>query len=127
MVRMLATLLRPDAGYALVCGADIVQRADRVRELIGLTGQYPAVDEDLTGSVGVVSGCLSGSARKSANATLRLAGYRQLKSVGRPELVETRNRPAGRERIPPFVIQVPQPLHRGAPLGEVLGHAEPVG
>jgi oleandomycin transport system ATP-binding protein len=49
VVRMLATLLRPDAGHALVCGADIVQQADRVRGLIGLTGQYAAVDEDLTG------------------------------------------------------------------------------
>src|SRR6202161_3065241 len=49
VVRMLATLLRPDAGSARVCGADIVEQADRVRELIGLTGQYAAVDEDLTG------------------------------------------------------------------------------
>jgi oleandomycin transport system ATP-binding protein len=49
VVRMLATLLRPDAGYARVCGADVVRQADRVRELIGLTGQYAAVDEDLTG------------------------------------------------------------------------------
>ena len=49
VVRMLATLLRPDAGYARVCGADVVHQADRVRELIGLTGQYAAVDEDLTG------------------------------------------------------------------------------
>ena len=49
VVRMLATLLRPDAGYARVCGADIVRQPERVRELIGLTGQYAAVDEDLTG------------------------------------------------------------------------------
>ncbi|HYK30890.1 MAG TPA: ATP-binding cassette domain-containing protein [Streptosporangiaceae bacterium] len=49
VVRMLATLLRPDAGSAKVCGADVVRQADRVRELIGLTGQYAAVDEDLTG------------------------------------------------------------------------------
>ena len=49
VIRMLATLLRPDAGHARVCGADIVRQADRVRELIGLTGQYAAVDEDLTG------------------------------------------------------------------------------
>src|SRR5208282_1719263 len=35
VVRMLATLLRPDAGYARVCGADIVLQADRVRELLG--------------------------------------------------------------------------------------------
>jgi oleandomycin transport system ATP-binding protein len=50
VVRMLATLLRPDAGYARVCGADVVRQPERVRELIGLTGQYAAVDEDLTGS-----------------------------------------------------------------------------
>src|ERR1700683_5720061 len=49
VVRMLATLLRPDAGYARLCGADVVHQAARVRELIGLTGQYAAVDEDLTG------------------------------------------------------------------------------
>src|SRR5947199_7445979 len=48
-VRILATLLRPDGGRARVCGYDVVRQADRVRELIGLTGQYAAVDEDLTG------------------------------------------------------------------------------
>src|SRR3954454_4247396 len=48
-VRILATLLRPDGGYARVAGYDVVRQADRVRELIGLTGQYAAVDEDLTG------------------------------------------------------------------------------
>jgi len=49
VVRMLATLLRPDGGHARVAGFDVVRDADRVRELIGLTGQYAAVDEDLTG------------------------------------------------------------------------------
>src|SRR5256714_12052399 len=48
-VRILATLLRPDGGHARVAGYDVVRQADRVRELIGLTGQYAAVDEDLTG------------------------------------------------------------------------------
>jgi oleandomycin transport system ATP-binding protein len=48
VVRMLATLLRPDGGSARVCGADIVREAGRVRELIGLTGQYAAVDEILS-------------------------------------------------------------------------------
>jgi oleandomycin transport system ATP-binding protein len=48
-VRVLATLLRPDAGHAKVGGYDVVRQADRVRGLIGLTGQYAAVDEDLTG------------------------------------------------------------------------------
>jgi oleandomycin transport system ATP-binding protein len=49
LVRILATLLRPDAGRALVGGFDVVARADQVRPLIGLTGQFAAVDEDLTG------------------------------------------------------------------------------
>jgi len=48
-VRILATLLRPDGGQARVGGYDVVRQADRVRELIGLTGQYAAVDEELTG------------------------------------------------------------------------------
>ncbi|GAA3128317.1 daunorubicin resistance protein DrrA family ABC transporter ATP-binding protein [Planomonospora alba] len=48
-VRILATLLRPDAGRASVGGFDVVRQAHRVRSLIGLTGQYAAVDEMLTG------------------------------------------------------------------------------
>src|SRR4029453_678907 len=48
-VRGLATLLRPDAGGARVGGRDVVADAGRVRRLVGLTGQYASVDEDLTG------------------------------------------------------------------------------
>jgi oleandomycin transport system ATP-binding protein len=48
-VRVLATLLRPDAGHARVCGYDVVRDADRVRASIGLTGQFSAVDGELTG------------------------------------------------------------------------------
>jgi oleandomycin transport system ATP-binding protein len=48
-VRVLATLLRPDAGHATVAGYDVVREAHRVRQLIGLTGQYASVDENLTG------------------------------------------------------------------------------
>jgi ABC-2 type transport system ATP-binding protein len=48
-VRILATLLRADAGTARVGGLDIRQNAQRVRRLIGLSGQYAAVDENLTG------------------------------------------------------------------------------
>jgi ABC-2 type transport system ATP-binding protein len=48
-VRILATLLRPDAGRATVAGFDVVRDADRLRSHIGLTGQYAAVDERLTG------------------------------------------------------------------------------
>lgn len=48
-VRVLATLLRPDAGRATVGGFDVARDAHRVRQLIGLTGQYASVDEQLTG------------------------------------------------------------------------------
>ena len=49
-VRILATLLRPDEGRAWVGGHDVVRDAAKVRRLIGLTGQYASVDEDLTGA-----------------------------------------------------------------------------
>ncbi|MGA5760473.1 ATP-binding cassette domain-containing protein [Nonomuraea bangladeshensis] len=53
-VRVLATLLRPDAGRAAVAGVDVVRHPARVRRLIGLTGQYASVDEDLTGTENLV-------------------------------------------------------------------------
>ncbi len=49
LVRVLATLLTPDAGRAAVFGMDVVTEATAVRELLGLTGQFAAVDEILTG------------------------------------------------------------------------------
>ncbi len=48
-VRILATLLRPDAGRATVAGFDVVRDAQRLRSVIGLSGQYAAIDENLTG------------------------------------------------------------------------------
>lgn len=48
-VRILATLLKPDSGIATVAGIDVNKYPDKVRELIGLSGQYAAVDETLTG------------------------------------------------------------------------------
>jgi len=48
-VRILATLLRPDAGRAVVAGHDVVDEPQQVRRAIGLSGQYAAVDENLTG------------------------------------------------------------------------------
>jgi ABC-2 type transport system ATP-binding protein len=49
VVRVLATLLRPDGGEARVFGHDVVREADAVRGKVSLTGQYASVDEDLTG------------------------------------------------------------------------------
>ena len=48
-VRILTTLLKPDSGTATVDGLDVVRKANAVRRIIGLTGQYAAVDEYLTG------------------------------------------------------------------------------
>ena len=48
-VRMLTTLLRPDAGIARVLGVDVRADPQRVRASIGLAGQYAAIDENLTG------------------------------------------------------------------------------
>jgi ABC-2 type transport system ATP-binding protein len=49
LVRILTTLMRPDAGRAEVAGHDVLREPEVVRSLIGLTGQYAAVDENLTG------------------------------------------------------------------------------
>lgn len=49
MVRVLATLFRPDAGHAEVLGHDVVKGANEVRKRIAFTGQFAAVDEILTG------------------------------------------------------------------------------
>jgi ABC-2 type transport system ATP-binding protein len=48
-VRILSTLLRPDSGHASVAGIDVIKNPEKVREVIGLSGQYAAVDEILTG------------------------------------------------------------------------------
>src|SRR5262249_14942277 len=52
--RILTTLLRADAGRATVAGYDVVSQPQLVRAVIGLTGQYAAVDEELTGRENLV-------------------------------------------------------------------------
>src|SRR5919109_4638549 len=53
-IRMLATLVRPDAGQARVLGHDVVRDADAVRAAISLTGQLASVDEELTGEENLI-------------------------------------------------------------------------
>ena len=53
-VRILTTLLVPDEGRAFVAGHDVVREPDAVRARIGLSGQYAAVDQDLTGRENLV-------------------------------------------------------------------------
>jgi oleandomycin transport system ATP-binding protein len=68
-VRILATLLAPDSGHAEVCGHDVVRDAHRVRQLVGLTGQYASVDEMLTGFENLLLiGRLLGQSRAAARA-----------------------------------------------------------
>src|SRR4051812_18091377 len=71
-IRMLATLLRPDAGEARVLGHDIVREADTVRGLISLTGQLASVDEDLTG-------------RENLILLARLLGFRRARAKARAD------------------------------------------
>ena len=68
-IRMLATLLRPDAGTARVLGYDVVREADAVRGRVSLTGQFASVDEDLTGFENLVLlGRLLGYSRTQAKS-----------------------------------------------------------
>ncbi|MFC5831346.1 ATP-binding cassette domain-containing protein [Nonomuraea insulae] len=68
-VRILATLAAPDAGRALVGGHDVTRHPAKVRELIGLTGQYASVDEKLTGTQNLLLiGRLLGLSRVAARA-----------------------------------------------------------
>ena len=68
-IRMLATLLTPDAGSARVLGYDIVREADAVRGVVSLTGQLASVDEDLSGRENLVLlGRLLGLKRDQAKA-----------------------------------------------------------
>jgi ABC-2 type transport system ATP-binding protein len=74
-VRILATLLRPDSGHATVAGFDVVRQAQDVRRMIGLSGQYAAVDENLTGRenlwlFGRLYQIPSGEARRRADELL---------------------------------------------------------
>ena len=74
IVRILATLLRPDAGRASVCGYDVTSEATEVRQLIALTGQYASVDDELTGTENLIMICrLLGSTRPEARSRARQA------------------------------------------------------
>ncbi|MBV1855055.1 ATP-binding cassette domain-containing protein [Catellatospora tritici] len=86
-VRILATLLRPDAGRATVGGLDVVRDADAVRRRIGLTGQYASIDEDLTGTenlvlIGRLMDLRTPDAR--ARAAELLARFDLTEAAGRP-------------------------------------------
>ncbi|MFI7542422.1 ATP-binding cassette domain-containing protein [Actinoplanes sp. NPDC049599] len=76
-VRILTTLLPPDAGHARITGLDVVRQAPAVRRVIGLSGQYAAVDAYLTGRenltmIARLSGLRRAAARRRAGELLEL-------------------------------------------------------
>jgi len=78
-VRVLATLLKPDGGRARVLGHDVLAQAPAVRRTIGLTGQYAALDEYLTGRsnlimIGQLSRLTAKAARRRADELLERFG-----------------------------------------------------
>ena len=76
-VRVLATLLRPDSGTRPVCGHDVVAEPERGARPIGLTGQYAAVDEALSGTDNLVLVArLLGLSRRGGPAARRRADRR---------------------------------------------------
>jgi len=75
MLKMLATLLPIDAGQARVFGVDVAREPHRIRQLVGVTGQYASVDEDLTATenlwlFGKLQGLRSADARAAAKRLL---------------------------------------------------------
>jgi ABC-2 type transport system ATP-binding protein len=86
-VRVLTTLLAPDSGTATVAGLDVVAQAAELRHLIGLAGQYAAVDENLTGLENLTMvGRLYGAARRRARDRGRelLERFDLVEAGGRP-------------------------------------------
>ena len=87
IIRILTTLLKPDGGTARVAGLDVVRDAARLRERIGLAGQYAAVDENLTGLENLTMvGRLYGEPRAKAKQRGRelLERFELLDAAGRP-------------------------------------------
>ena len=81
-LRMLATLLTIDAGHARVFGVDVVREPHRIRQLIGVTGQFASVDEDLTATenlwmFGRLQGLRSADARAAARRLLDQFGLEE--------------------------------------------------
>src|SRR6201986_3881553 len=86
-LRMLATLLPIDGGQARVFGVDVAREPHRVRQLVGVTGQYASVDEDLTATenlwlFGRLQGLRAADARAAATRLLAQVGLAE--AAGKP-------------------------------------------
>jgi oleandomycin transport system ATP-binding protein len=124
-VRILSTLMRPDAGRATVGGFDVVKDPVRVRGLIGLTGQYASVDEGLSGVENLVLlGRLLGLSRRDART-------RAAELLEQFELTEAATRPistfsGGMRRrldLAASLVGRPQVLYLDEPTADLDPHA----
>jgi ABC-2 type transport system ATP-binding protein len=87
VIRMLGTLLRPDAGEATIFGYDLFRQPQAVRQLIGITGQYASVDEELSATENLVLFArLIGLSRPAAKARAKhlLAEFGLTDAASRP-------------------------------------------
>src|SRR5439155_22120177 len=82
LVRILATLLTPDAGHARISGVNVQDDPDTVRSLIGLAGQYAAVDETLTGRENLV---MIGRLYRPSRQVAKTRAQEALDRLGLPE------------------------------------------
>ena len=111
VVRILTTILHPDEGRATVLGRNVVERPDEVRTMIGLAGQYAAVDENLTGRENLR---LVGKLTHLSRPDLR---RRADELLDRFDLVEAADRP---------VRTYSGGMHRRLDLAAALVHRPPV-
>ena len=128
-VRILATLLKADSGRATVGGFDVATQPHKVRQTVGLTGQYASVDEDLTGlqNLQLIGTLLNLSSRDAKARATELLEWFDLTDAGRPGRQDLLRRHAppprpGGQPGRPAVGDLPRRAdHRPRP-GQARGH-----
>src|ERR1044072_9229365 len=119
-VRVLATLLHPDAGSARVADLDVVEDATLLRSRLGLAGQYAAIDENLTGLESLVMiGRLYGMSRAQAKVRGRelLAVFDLLDAADRPARTYSGGMRRRLDLAAALVAQPPGPFLDAPPAG----------
>ncbi|MBM7836816.1 ABC-2 type transport system ATP-binding protein [Alkalihalobacillus xiaoxiensis] len=116
-VRMLATLLKPDGGYAKVMGYDVAKETGEVRKQISLTGQYASLDEDLTGIENLVMiGRLFGYSKKLAKErAMELLQAFRLEDAGKKQVKNYSGGMRRRMDIAASIIVTPELLFLDEP------------